>query len=84
MSEAIHQENALVGNRIQITGNTNDHPFEIGQVLIVTNWYDFEPEDGEFGVEAAEHMETEHWFVRHADYIVIERSSIITEDDSCG
>lgn len=84
MSNTVGQEHAQIGNRIQITGNTNDHPFEIGQVLIVTNWYDFESTDGEYGVEAAEHLETEHWFVRHSDYIVVERSSIQTEDDSCG
>ncbi|WP_314584381.1 hypothetical protein [Paenibacillus terrigena] len=76
---------AVPGDKVKITGNTNDHPFEMGQEVLVTSWYDFEPADGEFGVEVSEHKETEHWFIRHADYVIVERGShLILEDDTCG
>jgi hypothetical protein len=58
-----------VGETIKIVGNSNDHPFEIGQIVTVLDWYDFEETDAPYGVEAAAHPETEHWFVRHSDYV---------------
>ncbi|MDF2652319.1 MAG: hypothetical protein K0Q73_8124 [Paenibacillus sp.] len=61
-----------LGESIQIIGNSNDHPFALGQILMVLDWYDFEETDAQYGVEAAEHPETEHWFVRHSDYIKVQ------------
>ncbi|RAV18706.1 hypothetical protein DQG23_23480 [Paenibacillus contaminans] len=68
MNEPISGAKAQAGDTIIIIANTNDHPFEIGQSVIVTDWYDFESADGEFGVEAIAHPEMEHWFIRHTDY----------------
>ncbi|WP_409346705.1 hypothetical protein [Paenibacillus sp. MBLB4367] len=61
-------DKAQPGDTIVIVANTNDHPFEIGQRVLVTDWYDFEASDAVYGVEAIAHPEMEHWFVRHTDY----------------
>lgn len=68
MYNLIQGTDIRVGDTLVITGNSNDHPFEIGQQVIVMNWYDFEEADGAFGLEVCAHPELEHWFVRHSDY----------------
>jgi|GEM_PF-3953079 len=57
-----------LGKKIRITGNTNEHEFEIGQTVVIVEFEDFDPADAEYGVEAAPLNGGEHWFVRHGDY----------------
>ncbi|MBU7316048.1 hypothetical protein [Paenibacillus oleatilyticus] len=58
----------LAGRQIRITGSTNEHEFEIGQIVTITEFDDFDPADAVYGVEAEPIDGGEHWFVRHGDY----------------
>jgi hypothetical protein len=63
---------AEIGDHIIITGNVNEHPYNIGDKVVVTDWYDFDSEDADVGVETSASPGEDHWFVRHTDYIVSE------------
>lgn len=57
-----------IGDFVEIIANSNAHDFEIGQIVQVVEWQDFDPEDAVVGVECAPVNGGEHWFVRHTDY----------------
>ncbi|MCM3273993.1 hypothetical protein [Paenibacillus elgii] len=57
----------LAGRQIRITGSTNEHEFEIGQVVTIVEFNEFDefdPADARYGVEAEPIDGGEHWFVR--------------------
>jgi len=60
-----------VGKKIKITGNSNEHKFGLGDIVVIVDFEDFDLEDAENGVEAASEEGGEHWFVRHTDYELI-------------
>ncbi|WP_436663570.1 hypothetical protein ACOALA_13600 [Alicyclobacillus acidoterrestris] len=64
---------AKVGDFVEITANTNEHGFNIGEVVVVVDWEEFEQE--EQGLECVSVNGGEHWFVRHTDYRITDHPS---------
>lgn len=61
-----------VGKRIKITGNSNEHEFDLGDIVVIVDFEDFDLEDAKNGVEAASEEGGAHWFIRHGDYVLLE------------